>query len=120
MTPPVPTVKALAELSQRLGKAVLISHSQSGIFPFQTATMSPKCIAGIVSIEPGACPATNYDMAALKGVPVLVLFGDFVSKSEVWSKRLAGCRDFAAAAQKAGVGGEVVGLPSGGIPGNSH
>jgi pimeloyl-ACP methyl ester carboxylesterase len=120
MTPPVPTVKALSELSQRLGKTVLISHSQSGIFPFQTATMSPKGIAGIVSIEPGTCPAANYDMAALKGVPVLVLFGDFVSKSEVWSKRLAGCRDFAAAAKTAGVEVEVVELPSVGLHGNSH
>jgi hypothetical protein len=35
-------VKALAELSQRLGKTVLISHSQSGIFPFQTATISRR------------------------------------------------------------------------------
>jgi pimeloyl-ACP methyl ester carboxylesterase len=120
MTPPVPTVKALSELSERLGETVLISHSQSGIFPFQTATMSPKGIAGIVSIEPGACPATNYDMAALKGIPVLVLFGDFVAKSEVWSKRLASCRDFADAAKKAGVEVEVVELPSVGIHGNSH
>jgi hypothetical protein len=51
---------------------------------------------------------------------VLVLFGDFVSKSEVWSKRLADCRDFADAAKKAGVEVEVVELPSVGIHGNSH
>jgi pimeloyl-ACP methyl ester carboxylesterase len=120
MTPPVPTVKALSELSQRLGKVVLISHSQSGIFPFQTATLSPKGIAGIISIEPGTCPAANYDMTALKGIPVLVLFGDFVSQSEVWSKRLAGCKEFAAAAKTAGLEVDVIELPSVGMHGNSH
>jgi pimeloyl-ACP methyl ester carboxylesterase len=56
---PNPTVTALSELAQRLGGTVLISHSQSGIFPFQTAALSAKGIAGIVSIEPGACPAAS-------------------------------------------------------------
>ena len=72
------------------------------------------------SIEPGTWPANNYNMAALKGIPVMVLFGDFVGKSEVWSKRLSGCKDFAAAAKTAGVEVEVVELPSVGIHGNSH
>jgi pimeloyl-ACP methyl ester carboxylesterase len=120
MTPPVPTVKALSELSQRLGKTVLMSHSQSGIFPFQTAAMSPKGITAIVSIEPGACPGTDFDMTALKQIPTLVLFGDFVSQSEVWSKRLEGCRSFVQAAKATGVDAEVVALPDVGIHGNSH
>ena len=69
MTPPVPTVPALSELAQRLGSTVLISHSQSGIYPFQTAAMSAKGIAAIVSIEPGTCPAPTADMAPLKNIP---------------------------------------------------
>jgi pimeloyl-ACP methyl ester carboxylesterase len=120
MTPPVPTVKALSELSERLGKTVLVSHSQSGIFPFQTAAMSPKGITAIISIEPGACPGTDFDMTALKQIPTLVLFGDFVSQSEVWSKRLEGCKSFVQAAKAAGVDAEVVALPDVGIRGNSH
>jgi hypothetical protein len=59
-------------------------------------------------------------MTPLKSIPVLVLFGDYVSKSDAWSKRLAGCKDFAAAAKTAGVELEVVELPSVGIHGNSH
>jgi pimeloyl-ACP methyl ester carboxylesterase len=120
MTPPVPTVKALSELSQRIGSTLLVSHSQSGIYPFQTAAMSPKGIAGIISIEPGACPPASFDMAALKQIPVLVLFGDFVDKSETWTKRLQGCKDFVGAAKAAGVHAEVVALPDVGIHGNSH
>src|SRR5262245_53084161 len=53
---PNPTVPALSELAQRVGNTVLVSHSQSGQFPFQTAALSTKGIAGIISIEPRGCP----------------------------------------------------------------
>src|SRR5437762_13624173 len=49
---PNPTIPALSELAQRLNGTVLISHSQSGIYPFQTAALRTDGIAGIVSIEP--------------------------------------------------------------------
>jgi pimeloyl-ACP methyl ester carboxylesterase len=51
-----PTVPALSELAQRLKRTVLVSHSQSGIYPFQAAALSAKGIGGIISIEPAACP----------------------------------------------------------------
>src|SRR5204863_6300013 len=37
---PNPTVPALSALAQRLNGTVLVSHSQSGIYPFQTAALS--------------------------------------------------------------------------------
>ena len=46
----------------KLDGTVLMSHSQSGIYPFQTAALNTKGIAGIVSIEPGACPAADGDL----------------------------------------------------------
>ena len=64
---PNPTVPALSELAQKIGGTVLMSHSQSGVYPFQTAVLSRKGIAGLVSIEPGACPAPTDDMTALRG-----------------------------------------------------
>ncbi|MGY3603342.1 MULTISPECIES: hypothetical protein [unclassified Bradyrhizobium] len=82
--------------------------------------MSPKGITAIISIEPGACPGGDFDMKALKQIPTLVLFGDFVSQSEVWSKRLEGCRSFVQAAKAAGIDAAVVALPDIGIHGNSH
>jgi hypothetical protein len=42
---PNPTVPALSELAQKIGGTVLMSHSQSGIYPFQTAALSRKGIA---------------------------------------------------------------------------
>ena len=117
---PNPTVPALSELAQRLDGTVLVSHSQSGIYPFQTAVLGTSGIAGIVAIEPGACPAATDDMAPFKGMPILVLFGDYVDLSPRWAPRLKACREFVQAANAAGGRAELVLLPEIGIHGNSH
>jgi pimeloyl-ACP methyl ester carboxylesterase len=117
---PNPTVPALSELAQRLNGTVLVSHSQSGIYPFQVAALNTKGIAGIVSIEPGACPASNADMQPFTKMPILVLFGDYVDLSPRWAPRLKGCREFVEKANKAGGKVELIVLPDIGIHGNSH
>lgn len=117
---PNPTVPALSELAQRLNGTVLVSHSQSGIYPFQTAALSTDGISGIVAIEPGACPKPADDMRPFVKMPILVLFGDYVGQSARWAPRLKACRDFAQAASKAGGHAEVVSLPDVGFHGNSH
>jgi hypothetical protein len=117
---PNPTVPALSELAGKLDGTVLVSHSQSGIYPFQTAALSRTGIAGIVSIEPGACPEANGDMAPYRGLPILVLFGDYVELSPRWAPRLKACREFVQAANAAGGKAELTVLPDMGIHGNSH
>ena len=117
---PNPSVMALNLIAQRLRRVVLVSHSQSGIYPFQAATGDRLGIAGIISIEPGTCPAATSDMAPYAGLPILVLWGDFVELSTRWAPRLAGCLDFARAANAAGGRVEVAVLPEMGIRGNSH
>jgi hypothetical protein len=117
---PNPTVPALSALARRLQGTILISHSQSGIYPFQTAALSTSGIAGIVAIEPGACPAATGPMTPYTRMPVLVLFGDYVDQSARWAPRLKACRDFAQAVNKAGGQAEVVLLPDVGFHGNSH
>jgi pimeloyl-ACP methyl ester carboxylesterase len=117
---PNPTVPALSKLAQKLGSAVLVSHSQSGIYPFQTAALDRAGIAGIVSIEPAACPDAKQDMAPYKGLPILVLWGDYVEKSPRWAPRLTACREFVKAANQAGGKAEMVVLNDVGFPGASH
>jgi hypothetical protein len=117
---PNPTVPALSELAIKLNGTVLMSHSQSGIYPFQTAALNTRGIAAIVSIEPGACPAATGDLAPYLKMPILVLFGDYVDLSPRWAPRLKACREFVAAATKAGGKAELVLLPEIGIKGNSH
>jgi pimeloyl-ACP methyl ester carboxylesterase len=117
---PNPTVPALSELAARLDGTVLVSHSQSGIYPFQTAALSAKGVAGIVAIEPGGCPDASGDLQPYRKMPILVLFGDYVDQSTRWAPRLKACREFAEAANKAGGKVELVVLPEIGIKGNSH
>jgi pimeloyl-ACP methyl ester carboxylesterase len=117
---PNPTVPALSALAQRIAGTILMSHSQSGIYPFQTAAMTTRGIAAIVAIEPAACPMANADLKPYAGMPILVLFGDFVDQSARWKPRLQMCREFADATNKAGGHVQVVLLPDVGFHGNSH
>jgi len=114
------TVSALSELAIRLGGTILVSHSQSGLYPFQTADLSTAGIAGIIAIEPGACPEAAADMRPFTRMPILVLFGDYVATSKRWAPRLKACQAFVEAARRAGGKVELVQLPDIGITGNSH
>ncbi len=117
---PNPTVSALSDLAIRIDGTVLVSHSQSGIYPFQAAALNTKGIAGIVAIEPGACPNPDADLAPYTKVPILVLWGDYVDLSPRWAPRLKMCQAFAEAVNKRGGMVEHVELPTLGIRGNSH
>jgi pimeloyl-ACP methyl ester carboxylesterase len=120
MSTPNPTVPALNLLAQRLKNTVLISHSQSGIYPFQAIARGREGIAAIISIEPAACPAANGDVMPYTGVPIMVLFGDYIAQSAVWAPRLASCEAFAQAVNKAGGRAKVLQLPQAGVHGNTH
>lgn len=117
---PNPTVPALSQLATRLNGTVLISHSQSGVYPFQTIALSERGIAGIISIEPGTCPSATGDLKPYLKVPMMVLWGDYVETSSRWAPRLKACREFAEAATKAGGRVQNIVLPELGIKGNSH
>jgi hypothetical protein len=116
---PNPTVNALSQLSIKLNGAILISHSASGIYPFQTAALDTRGIAGIVAIEP-VCPAATVDLKPYLGIPIMVLYGDYVDISPRWAPRLKNCREFAEAVRKAGGKADLVVLPEIGIKGSSH
>jgi hypothetical protein len=117
---PNPTVADLSALAIKLKRAVLISHSQSGIYPFQAAAVSWEGIAGIVAIEPGDCPASTGDLAPYLKIPILIVFGDNVDQSPRWAPRLKSCRGFVEALGKAGGRIDLMVLPEMGITGNSH
>jgi len=118
---PNPTVPALSALARKIGPAVLVSHSQSGIYPFQALALDKAGVAGVVAIEPGSCPAADGDMRPYVGTPALLLFGDFVDRSTGWwAPRFKACQAFAQAVNRAGGRIEVVRLPEVGFRGNSH
>lgn len=117
---PNPTVPALSELAKKIDGAVLIGHSQSGIYPFQAAVIGRQSIAGIVSIEPATCPTATGDMLPYKNLPILVLWGDYTDMAPVWAARVKACGEFIKAANAAGGKAEMVKLADVGLSGNSH
>ena len=120
MPTPNPTVPALSQLAKQLKKTILISHSQSGIYPFQTAVLSNEGISGIIAIEPAACPSADGDLTPFTKIPLMVLFGDYVDLSTRWAPRLKACREFIQKTNQAGGKAELLVLPDVGIKGNSH
>ena len=117
---PNPTVPALSELARKIGGTVLISHSLSGDYPFQTVASNPAGVAGIVAIEPATCPAATGDLKPYLSVPTLVIFGDYVDQSPRWAPRLKACRAFVEAVNQAGGRADLTLLPDVGFHGNSH
>jgi hypothetical protein len=120
MPTPNPTVPNLSLLSKQLKKTILMSHSQSGIYPFQTAQLSNEGIAGIIAVEPSACPAADGDLSAYTKMPIMILYGDYMEISPRWAPRLKACRAFTEKANQAGGKVELLLLPEAGINGNSH
>jgi pimeloyl-ACP methyl ester carboxylesterase len=117
---PNPTIPDLSQLAIRLDGTILISHSQSGVFPFRAAEISSQGIAAIIALEPGSCPDAHADMKPFATIPILVLYGDNVESSPRWGPRLKQCQAFVHAAKQVGVTAELVLLPDIGIHGNSH
>jgi len=59
-------------------------------------------------------------VAALRSIPILALYGDFIEQDPRWAAIRTRGTDFFAAAQNAGVSLEVLDLPDASIFGNSH
>ncbi|MGE0471444.1 MAG: esterase [Nitrospira sp.] len=116
---PNPTVVGLSELANRLGRTALISHSQSGVYPFQVVDLSAQGISAIIAIEPGGCPNSS-NLHAYVPIPALIVWGDYVESSPRWAPRLKACRSFADTVNQLGGHVENLVLPEVGIRGNSH
>lgn len=119
--------RCLSELSQQLGNAILVSHSQSGAFPIETALRNPKGIKAIVMLEPGGTGDyyTVEQIAKLKSIPILVVFGDNLKndtgmRGHVWQNCYEGWSRFVQKVNDAGGNAQMVHLPDMGIRGNSH
>jgi pimeloyl-ACP methyl ester carboxylesterase len=122
------TIKALSELATQLNGAVVMGHSQAGVFPLQAALLNPKAMKGLVLVEPGSCPATYTDdeIRALATVPILILFGDHrdnptgLPMLPTWQARYELCQALIGRLKSAGGQAEMLAPADRGIRGNSH
>lgn len=72
------TPAAMAQLSNDLGGAILVGHSQSSAFPTRAALQpGSKGVKGIIQLETGCFGnLTPADIQILKKIPILIVEGD--------------------------------------------
>jgi predicted esterase len=83
------------------------------------AQARPGKIKAIVAVEP-AVAGDKAQAGNLKGIPILVVYGDYIPLDSRWPKMRQIGLDYAEAVRAAGGNVDVVNLPEVGIKGNSH
>jgi pimeloyl-ACP methyl ester carboxylesterase len=117
-----PTIAALAALLDRIGPAVIMVHSQSGVYGLEVVRRRPDKVRALISVEGGCETLKREDLPAFAKVPFVTVWGDnSVGAAGVnGDRRRNGCAD-AVKLINAGEGrATFLLLPEAGIAGNSH
>jgi len=141
-------VNAISALFNKIGPAILVTHSHSGGMGWLTAVSNPN-VKAIASFEPGSgflfpegeIPAPMEssggtltavsiplsDFMKLTKIPIIIYYGDNIPESpsanpgaDGWRVRLAMARLWRDAVNKHGGDVTVIHLPEIGIKGNTH
>lgn len=139
---------ATSALIDRIGPAVLVTHSQAGGPGWLTAIRNPK-VKGIVALEPGSGfvfpesdmpepmpsaagtlspePVSVEDFTKLTKLPILILYGDNIPLQPTtergkdnWRVRLAMSKLWVEAINRHGGDATLIHLPEKGITGGTH
>jgi hypothetical protein len=139
---------AVSALFNKIGPAVLVTHSHSGGLGWAVAMKNPQ-VRGIVSFEPGSgfvfpegevppampsatgplegVPVPRAEFAQLTRIPIVVYYGDNIPDQPTanfgednWRVRLAMAKQWTEAINRHGGNATLVHLPKMGIRGNTH
>jgi hypothetical protein len=146
-TPNSVAVNAVSALYDKIGPAVLITHSASGILGWLTGAKNDN-VKAIYSYEPVGCafptgevpapvptsggsvtaseiPAADFEK--LTKIPIAIIYGDNIPSSpnpignlDLWRGRLALCKQMVDTLKAHGGDATFVHLPDIGITGNTH
>jgi len=112
-------IAAYTELVDKVGPCIIVFHSQAGQFGFKVAQARPDKVKALIAVEPST-GGDSAKAAALKNIPTLVVFGDYIEQDSRWPKIRENDINFLNTIKAAGGSPEVVNLPEAGIKGNSH
>jgi pimeloyl-ACP methyl ester carboxylesterase len=114
--------KALALLLDRIGPAVVITHSQSASWGFSLSVLRPKLVKGFVLLD-SDCLVDPANIPTIHArVPSIMVFEDFENSArrEFRLAQLEGCRRVARDINAAGGNARALTLPEVGLRGNTH
>jgi hypothetical protein len=117
------TVDALAALLDKIGPAVVMVHSQSGVYGLDVVRRRPDKVRALVSIEGGCETLTQDDVGKFFAkVPFTSVWGDnsVGANSVNGDQRRGGCLKAVNLIKGGGGRAAFLLLPDNGIPGNSH
>jgi pimeloyl-ACP methyl ester carboxylesterase len=121
VTNDAPTQSAYDALVEKICPCIVVVHSQGGNFGFNAALAAPDKIKALVAIEPSGAPdPSKVDLDKLKGVPHLIVWGDFRDKVAVWQRVQVAPTKYRDALVAAGGKADVFDLPAMGVKGNTH
>ena len=134
---------AVAALFEKIGPAVLITHSASGTLGWQTALKNAN-VRAIVSYEPTvflfpegaappppgyapALPVSPEEFDKLTDIPIQIVFGDNIASEpagifgvDLWVRSVPAAEAFVDAVNARGGRAEMLHLPEAGLAGNTH
>lgn len=113
--------RAYDALVRQICPGIILAHSQGGQFAQRAALNAPDKVKALVLIEPSGSPdPATAPAAALRDVPILVVFADFYDRSPIWRVYRGHVERWLGAVREAGGRVDVIDLPKLGIGGNSH
>ena len=116
-TAPVQTV-AFERALERIGRSIVLCHSQGGQIAQAVAAARPDLAAACIAVEPSGFP--DALTAANAGQPWVMVMGDFLDRFPLWQQLDAATDAFVAQARAAGAAAERVDLADLGFTGATH
>jgi pimeloyl-ACP methyl ester carboxylesterase len=110
-------IAAYTDLVDKVCPCVILVHSQAGEFGQTIAQARPDKVKALVMLEPAAPGDIDN---ALKSVPLLAIYGDYIESDARWPKIRQNELTFLAKVTAAGGRVDIIDLPDVGINGNSH
>jgi pimeloyl-ACP methyl ester carboxylesterase len=114
------TQAAYNALIQKVGPCIVMVHNQGGNFGFNAALTAPDQVKAVIAIEPSGAPKSGPDLEKLKNIPILIVWGDYLDKQDLWQRIVPSIDAFAKDLRSKGGKVDWIELPKMGISGNTH
>jgi hypothetical protein len=104
-----------------VGPCLMLTHSAAGPYGFRSSLTLPNTVRAHIAVEPSGAPdPAKADLAPLRAIPHLFLWGDHLDDDEMWREEYESTLRFHEALHAIGGDSEWIDLPARGIVGNSH